>query len=140
MAKKILIIDDDDALATIFSGALSQSGFETITASSAKAGLDKAKIEKPDFILLDQVLPDITGNDTLRILKQDPQTKSIPVAMLSNFGQSELVQDAISQGAMDYILKYQVEPKDLVTKVTELLKESEQGGSSIKAVPQSSGQ
>ena len=116
------MVDDDQALLTIFSTALKKAGFDVITAPDGKTGLEKAKTEKPDFILLDQVLPDLQGNEVLRLLKEDLETKNISVAMLSNFGQNELIQPAINLGALDYILKYQVEPKDLINKITELTK------------------
>ena len=74
------------------------------------------------MILLDQVLPDIQGNEVLTTLKQDDATKSIPVAMLSNFGQTELVQKAINSGATDYILKYQIEPDELDTKIRDIVR------------------
>lgn len=119
---KILMIDDDEALLTLFTTALDKAGFQTVKASNGANGIEAAKKEKPNLILLDQVIPDMAGNDILRTLKQDADTKEIPVAMLSNFGQNKLVQDAIAQGAVDYILKYQVEPQDIVAKVKELLK------------------
>lgn len=122
---KILLVDDDQALTTIFGTALQKEGYEIVVANEGNAGLEKAKAEKPDLVLLDQVLPDIPGNEVLKKLKADPQTQNIPVAMLSNFGQNELVQDAINNGALDYILKYQVESQDLVNKVRELLKQSD---------------
>lgn len=118
---KILIIDDDTALATIFQDALKKGGFSTVHAADGRSGIDKAKTEKPDFILCDQVLPDMNGNEILKTLKADPTTKTIPIAMLSNFGQNELVQEAINHGALDYILKYQVEPNELIAKVNELI-------------------
>lgn len=121
---KILIIDDDTELSTIFATALKKDGFDVITASDGNSGIDKAKTEKPDLILLDQVLPDRKGNDVLKTLKQDATTQTIPVSMLSNFGQNELVQEAIGNGAIDYILKYQIEPQDLINKVKSLLKDS----------------
>lgn len=122
---KILLVDDDEAIKLIFATALQKAGFEIVSAADGKSGLDKAKTEKPDFILLDQILPDMKGNDILTTLKDDLETKHIPVAMLSNYGQSELVQDAINHGAVDYLLKYQIAPEDLVTKVNELYKESQ---------------
>jgi PleD family two-component response regulator len=85
-------------------------------------GVSKAKSEKPDIILLDQVLPDMAGNDILKVLKADPATQAIPIILLSNFSQPELVKGAIDQGAVDYLFKYQVEPKDVVLKVKEALK------------------
>lgn len=120
---KILIVDDDQALATVFESSLKKDGFDVSLAYDGRSGLDKAKTEKPDLILLDQVLPDIAGNEVLKIIKEDLETKNIPVSMLSNFGQAALVEEAISRGAIDYILKYQIEPSDLVNKVKALLKE-----------------
>lgn len=122
---KVLLIDDDQALVAVFESALTQEGFQVVVAYDGRTGIERAASEKPNLVLLDQVIPDMAGNDVLRALKQDNNTKSIPVAMLSNFGQNQLVQDALSQGAVDYILKYQVEPQDLVNKVKELLKETQ---------------
>lgn len=122
---KILLIDDDEAIILLIGTALKKEGFEVVTAANGKSGIDHAKTDKPDLILLDQVLPDIAGNDVLKTLKQDLDTKQIPVAMLSNFGQNQQVQEAIQAGALDYILKYQVEPQDLIVKVKTLMQESQ---------------
>jgi DNA-binding response OmpR family regulator len=122
---KLLLVDDDESILTIFQTTLEKAGFQVVTAANGQSGLEKAKAEKPDFILLDQVLPDIQGNEVLKTLKSDFETKAIPVAMLSNFGQTELVQAAINSGAIDYILKYQIEPTELENKVNELFKESQ---------------
>lgn len=119
---KILMVDDDEALLTVFSTTLKKHGYEVITAANGQQGLEKAKNEKPDFIFLDQVLPDIQGNEILKTLKEDLATKMIPVAMLSNFGQNELIQKAINTGAADYILKYLIEPDDLDIKIRDLTK------------------
>ncbi len=119
---KILMVDDDEALLTVFSTTLKKHGYEVITAANGQQGLEKAKNEKPDFIFLDQVLPDIQGNEVLKTLKDDLATKMIPVAMLSNFGQNELIQKAINTGAADYILKYLIEPDDLDLKIRDLTK------------------
>jgi DNA-binding response OmpR family regulator len=119
---KILLVDDDEALLTIFSTVLSNDGHMIITAGNGQNALEKAKNEKPDFVLLDQVLPDIQGNEVLRTLKADLDTKHIPVAMLSNFGQNELIEEAINLGAIDYILKYQIEPEDIAARIKELTK------------------
>ena len=121
---KILLVDDDSAIATVFSMALTQGGFQVITINEGSHVLEKAKEEKPDFILLDQILPDMKGNDILKQLKADSLTKPIPVAMLSNFGQQELIEEAIKEGSVDYILKYQIEAQDLVKKVQSLLEDS----------------
>jgi CheY-like chemotaxis protein len=119
---KVYFIDDDEDLINIFSTALIREGFEVSYSLTGGEGLTKVKIEKPDIIMLDQVMPDMAGNDVLKTLKQDEETKNIPVILLSNFSQAELVKGAIEQGAVDYLFKYQVEPKDIVTKIKEALK------------------
>jgi DNA-binding response OmpR family regulator len=119
---KILLIDDDEDFVHIFETALAKEGFQTVAGGTGEDGLAKATAEKPDLILLDQVLPDISGNDVLKRLKADEQTKAIPVILLSNFSQEELVKVALEQGAVDYVFKYQVEPKDVVNKVKQALK------------------
>lgn len=122
---KILIIDDDQAIATVFETALQKEKFEVVVAFDGQTGIEKAKTEKPNLILLDQILPDIKGNEIIKTLKADELTKSIPIAILSNFGQNELIQEAINNGAVDYILKYQIEPADLITKVRGFLGEAQ---------------
>ena len=119
---KILIIDDDEDLLTIFSTTLKKEGFDTFIEKTGEEGMNRAKTEKPDLILLDQVLPDISGNEVLKALKVDELTKNIPVILLSNFSQEELVKGAIDEGAVDYLFKYQVEPKDVVSKIKTALK------------------
>jgi len=114
---KILLVDDDEALANVFSTALKKEGFETSIAVTGEEGLQKAESEKPDLILLDQVLPDIQGNQVLSQLKSKEETKNIPVIILSNFSQEELVKTALSEGAQEYIFKFQIDTKDLVNKV-----------------------
>ena len=119
---KVLFIDDDEDLMIIFSAALTKEGFETAYALTGEKGLATIAEFKPDLIILDQVLPDMSGNDILRSLKASESTKAIPVILLSNFSQEELVKGAIDQGAIDYLFKYQVEPRDLIEKVKEALK------------------
>lgn len=121
---KILIIDDDEALLTVYTTAFKKEGYEVITAVNGQQGLEKAKEPGLNLVLLDQVLPDISGNEILKTLKQDPQVKQIPVIILSNFSQEELVKQAIDEGAVDYIFKYQVELSDIVNKVKNALAET----------------
>ena len=118
---KILIVDDDQTIVSIWSMALKTENFEVITASSGKDGIEKAKNNHPDFILLDQIMPDIKGNDALRALKQDSETANIPVAIASKYSENQMMQDAINAGAVDYIMKYQIEPSDLIVKIKSLM-------------------
>jgi DNA-binding response OmpR family regulator len=120
---RILIVDDDEALINIFTNVFNKNGLDTITAITGKSGIDKAKSEKIDLIILDQILPDMPGGEVLKALKADPATKNIPVIALSNFSQQELVKEALNNGAKDYVFKYQVDPLDLVNKIKTVLKQ-----------------
>lgn len=121
---KILIIDDDEAITTVYSTALTAAGYDVISSSTGMGGVEKTKGEKPDLVLLDQVLTDIPGNEVLANLKQDNATKDIPVVMLSNYTQNQLMKEAIQIGALDYMLKYQIDPEYLIERVNDLLKAS----------------
>lgn len=118
---KILIIDDDQLTSTTWSMGLKSAGYEVINASNGQDGINLVKSQKPDLVLLDQIMPDMLGNAVLGTLKQDPETSNIPIMLISNYNESQMMKDAISQGAVDYILKYQIETKDLVEKVQTLL-------------------
>ncbi len=120
---KILIVDDDVAISDVWSLWLKREGFEVISATTGRDGFNLAKKDMPDLILLDQILPDIKGNDVLRMLKQDPQAKGIPVALVSNYSENNLMQEAIQLGATDYILKFQIEPQDLVNRSKTLIQD-----------------
>lgn len=118
---KILLVDDEADIAEVFKIGLTGAGFEVDTAGDARDGLTLAKENKYDLFILDQMLPDLSGNEILKILKSDEKTKNIPVTMLSNFGHDEMIKGALNEGAVDYILKYQVTPDDVVEKVKDIL-------------------
>ena len=118
--KKILLVDDDQALRQLYVTELASQKYETIEAANGQECLAKAKSEKPALILLDVMMPDLDGIATLTKLKQDPELKDIPVMMLTNFGQENLVKQAFSLGATDYLLKYKVTPSEMADKVAQL--------------------
>ena len=119
--KKILLVDDEESMAGLFQTVLKQAGFEVALAEDGKTALDMVKGDKFDLILMDQMMPEMSGNDALLLLKQDEMTKNIPVAMLTNFSHDELVNQALGRGAVEYILKYQISHEDLVNKVKVIL-------------------
>ncbi len=122
---KILVVDDDESLSSVVTTALEKEGFITLSSKTGRDALNKAKSDKPDFILLDQVLPDISGNEVLKELKATEETKNIPVMMVTNFSQEEFVNQAINDGAIDYVFKYKVEIQDIVNKIKSALKKSD---------------
>jgi DNA-binding response OmpR family regulator len=118
---KVLLIDDDEALASVYSTGLDKEGISVTVASTGQEGLSKLKSDGFDLVLLDQVLPDISGTEVLKEIKNTEGIKDIPVVILSNFGQEELVKQAIDIGATEYIFKYQVEINDVAKKIKEIL-------------------
>lgn len=121
--KKVLLVDDEKETSVVFETALRQAGYEVRVAANGQYAIDMAKAEQYDLILLDQMMPDKSGNDVLKELKANPATAQMPVAMLTNFGHEEMVKEALNAGAIDYILKYRVSHSDLITKVKRLLGE-----------------
>lgn len=119
--KNVLLVDDERETSTVFQVGLTTGGYNVVVAEDGKSALENAKKSKFDIILLDQMMPDMSGNDVLRALKADETTRNIPIAMLTNFGHDEMVKEALNLGANDYILKYRVEAKDLVAKVQSLI-------------------
>ena len=132
---KILIIDDDQLTSTTWAMGLKSAGFEVINATNGQDGINQAKSQKPDIILLDQIMPDMLGNVVLQNLKLDPETNPIPVMLISNYNESQMMKEAIAQGAVDYILKYQIETKDLIDKVQSLLNQIGKDASTQKTPP-----
>lgn len=120
VSPKILLVDDDDALRQLYVTELTNRKYQTIEAANGQEGLVKAKAEKPSLILLDVMMPDLDGIATLTQLKQDQELKDIPVMMLTNFGQENLVKQAFSLGATDYLLKYKVTPSEMADKVGQI--------------------
>ncbi len=121
--KNVLIVDDEQQTIEVFQAALSALGYQVTVADNGKTALEKVKNQKFDIIILDQMMPDMSGTDVTQILKGDEATKNIPIVILTNYGEVGLVKDAISAGAADYILKYQMTPNDLGEKIKKLLGE-----------------
>lgn len=122
---RVLVIDDDPNIIQLWKDTLKEHEIEVLHSSNGREGIDLAKSQKPDFILLDEIMPDMQGNDVLKLLKHDPETKMIPVAIVSNYSYPELKQEAINLGALDYIQKYDIDPIDLVGKINNLIKEAQ---------------
>lgn len=120
MKKKVLIIDDEKDILELVSIILSESDISVYRAEDGLSGLEIAREEKPDLILLDIMMPEIDGWEVLKMLKVDEETKDIPVAMLTCKTETRDKVLGIQEGAIDYITK-PFAPDDLLTKVEEIL-------------------
>lgn len=121
--KTILFIEDESTLQKTFGDILTQDKYKMISALDGKIGLRLAKSEKPDLILLDLVLPSMHGFEVLKRLKQDPETKEIPVIILTNLEKMEDVEEAIKLGAKTYLVKTQYRIEEVMEKVKKALGE-----------------
>lgn len=118
---RILLVEDDLALLKIYSNKLKANNFEVLVATTGNEGLHKALTEKPDIILLDIILPEKDGFMVLENIKNNDETKDIPVIILSNLGQEPDIKRGKELGAEDYLVKSNVSLIDLVSKVKKYL-------------------
>ena len=121
-AKKILLVEDDPSLLKLYQIKLTMSGYKVVSALNGQECLQKVGKCKPDIILLDIILPKIDGFTVLRALKSKPQTKKIPVILLTNLGQDEDLEKGKKLGAAGYWIKSNFTPSEITKKVEEVLK------------------
>ena len=119
--KKILLAEDDKFLSTAMGDKLIREGFAVLRASNGIDAVALAKAERPDLVLLDIIMPQKTGFEVLSELRLDPSTRNIPVMVLSNLGQEVDIKKARDLGAIDYLVKSDVEMKVVVAKIKEAL-------------------
>jgi len=118
---KILITEDDPLMARLYQKIFTFEGHEVETAENGEEGLEKVRSYKPDIVLLDVMMPKMNGLEMLEKLKLDPETKSIPVIMLTNLAGQQDAETALSKGAVKYIVKSEHEPKEIADIVKEVL-------------------
>ena len=118
---KILIIEDDPLMSRMYQKIFSLEGYSVDIAGDGLEGLEKTRSLKPTLILLDIMMPKMNGLQVLEKLKLDPETKSIPVVILTNLAGSRDAEDAMLKGAVKYIVKSEYEPKQIVQMVKEIL-------------------
>jgi len=119
--KKVLIIEDDPLLIKMYKTKLINEGFEVLTASDGQEGLDLALAKIPDAIILDVMMPKLSGLDMLKMLSQDKSGSQIPVVIISNLSQQDEAQQAKKYGAKEYLVKANFTPKEVIEKVKQYL-------------------
>jgi len=120
---RILVVDDEGLFIRMIEAFLETNWHKVIIARDGREGLDKAKSEKPDLIILDIIMPEISGLKVCRILKNDDRYSKIPIIILSSKDQKDDFKAGKEAGADAYIAK-PYDATNLLAKIEELLKKS----------------
>ncbi len=117
MAKKILIVEDEEILLELLQKRLTQEDYQVAIAKDGIEGLEKIKEDIPDLILLDIVMPRMGGFEMMKELQKDEKFSQIPIIIISNSGQPVEIDLAQKLGARDWLIKTDFEPQEVIEKV-----------------------
>lgn len=118
---KILIVEDDLFIRELYERQLSLEGYEVSTAEDGEIGLNRITESIPDLLLLDIMLPKVSGLDLLRTIKAKEETKNIPVILLTNLGQDSVIKEGFNLGADGYLIKSAYTPDQIIEEVKKFL-------------------
>jgi len=121
MDKKILIIEDDVILRETLSDYLVKEEFTVVTASNGEEGINLAKKERPNLILLDIILPKKDGFEVIKDLKRDEKTEKISIVLLTNLESLNDIEKALNLGATTYLIKSDYSLEEVVKKIKDIL-------------------
>lgn len=119
--RRLLLVEDDPLIANIYQRKFTQDGYMVIHAKDGQAALDELSEETPDLVILDIMLPVVSGLDVLQEIRSDPARKELPVIVFSNAYQSKLIDKAWATGATSVLMKGSTNPLQLSRIVGELL-------------------
>src|SRR3990167_4320963 len=115
---KILLVEDDSLFVKMYQKKFAHEGLELVAAYDGEEGVEKAKSEKPDLIILDLMLPKMSGSEVLKKIKEDPKTSEIPVIVLTNLSTSaDEVIRCVQLGVKETYLKTNVTPEQVFETV-----------------------
>lgn len=116
-AKRILLVEDDDALASVYLTRLQSEGFDARRVNNGEDALATALSYHPDLVVLDVMMPKVSGFDVLDILRNTPETANLKIIMLTALSQDAEKQRAESLGVDDYLVKSQVVIADVIDRI-----------------------
>ena len=123
---KVLAVDDDHVIRGLLQVNLEMEGYEVVTAVDGRDALEKVEQEHPDLVLLDVMMPQVSGWEVAQTLKSDPATRDIPVVFLSARAMESDIRKGLELGVDRYITK-PFDPIDLMEVVAQLLNERGSG-------------
>ena len=116
-AHKILLVEDDDALASVYLKRLQAEGFDVKRVPNGEEALAAAIEYKPNLVVLDIMMPKVSGFEVLDIMRNTPETAKVKIVVLSALSQDSDKERAMSLGADDYLVKSQVVISDVIEKI-----------------------
>ena len=119
----VLLIEDDPLLTKMYKAKFTTEGFNVLVAQDGEEGLKMALESNPDLILLDIMMPKLSGLDLLSKLREDPKGKDVPVIILTNLTQQKEAQKALDLGAKEFMVKANLTPSQVVEKIKKYLNE-----------------
>ncbi len=117
----ILIVEDDEFMASILSKELQGAGAEVTHAASAEKGMEALEKKIPDLLILDILLPGMSGLDALAKIRGDAKTKHLPIIIASNFASDAQIKQAQSLGVQSYLIKSATTPPEILAEVEKVL-------------------
>lgn len=121
MEKKILLIEDDELIRQMYAAELSNAHFKVTEAATGEEGLKALQQNQYDLLLLDIMLPGTNGLEILKQIKQNPQTKTLKVVLLTNLGQETVIKQGFELGAIGYLIKAAYNPDQIIQEVKNFL-------------------
>jgi len=118
---KVILAEDDKFISKAYLGGLQRAGFEVFHASDGNHVMEILKENKPDIILMDVIMPDKNGFETIEEIKLNEEYKDIPIIVLSNLGQETDIEKGKQLGAVDYLIKANFSVAEVVKKINEHL-------------------
>ncbi len=122
--KKILIVEDEKLHLEMYQERFEKAGYQVLTAINGQLGLELAKKEKPDLVVLDILMPKMDGYEVIKRMKEDARIRKIPILVLSNLGQDDEIKRGLELGADDYVIKTDITPTGLLNKVKKILNQN----------------
>lgn len=118
---KIAIIEDDSVIAQMYRMKFEAEGFEVQTAENGKLGVELCEQFRPDMILLDLKMPEMSGEEALKLIRSSSWGKTTPVIILTNLGEEEAPKSLQSLGIHSYIVKAELTPRQVTERVKQAL-------------------
>jgi twitching motility two-component system response regulator PilH len=127
-AKKIMIVEDDRFLSFLMKARLEKEGFVVLQVFDGEEAINALKLERPSLVILDLIMPKVTGFEVLKAISLTPQLAGMPVIIVSNLAQDSDIEKARAFGAKEYFIKVKVSIDDLVGKIKDLVTSPNTGG------------